>query len=217
MVKPFDEFYSLNDIKNQYALGFEMSTITADVINDKFKYFVSENEMIYLTLHFQAAIERMNTKVRKVKTIIVCHYGVAAASLISIKIERVIREIEVIGGYSVQEFLKLKEVSCDLILSTEILPNSHIPIIYVTPDLKETQLKSISDFSEKKRINNMLSEKILEADVLNIKSAKSVEDVIYKMINPLVVSNYVTIEYYMSVIEREKYLYQYKKYSYSTR
>lgn len=204
MVKPFDEFYSLNDIKNQYALGFEMSTITADVIKDKFKYLVSENEMIYLTLHFQAAVERMNTKVRKVKTIIVCHYGVAAASFISIKIERMIPEIEVIGGYSVQEFLKLKEVSCDLILTTEILPNSNIPIIYVTPDLKETQLKNISDFSEKKKINNILSEKILEADVLNIKSAKSVEEVIYKMINPLVVSNYVTIEYYMSVIEREK-------------
>lgn len=204
IVKLFDEFYSLNDIKREYPLGFEMSTITADLIKDKFDYLVSENEMIYLTLHFQAAIERMNTGIRKVKAIIVCHYGVAAASLISMKIERLVPEIEIIKICSLQEFLKLEEVSWDLVLTTEILPSSKIPIIYLTPDLKENQLKNINDFLDKKKVNNIILEKILEADILNIKYAKSVEEIIYKMINPLVESNYVSIDYYMSVIKREK-------------
>ena len=204
MLKPIDEFYSLKDVKSKYTLGFEMSTITADVIRCKYEYVVSENEMIYLTFHFQAAVERMKLKKNKVKTIIVCHYGVAAANLISAKIERLNQEIEIINTYSMQEFLKLGNTICDLILTTEKIPDRNIPIIYVTPDLKEVQLENISNFAEKKKVNSMLSVKIMEAQILNIKNAKSVKDIISKMINPLLESNYVTKEYYKSVIEREK-------------
>ncbi|MCG4734966.1 PRD domain-containing protein, partial [Casaltella massiliensis] len=38
------EIYSLSDIKKLYPFAFEMSTITADVINEDYKYRFLDNE-----------------------------------------------------------------------------------------------------------------------------------------------------------------------------
>ena len=39
---------------------------------------MKENDLIYLAIHFQAAIERMKDEGEKTKIIIVCHFGAAA-------------------------------------------------------------------------------------------------------------------------------------------
>ena len=86
---------SWGDVKLQYPLGFEAATIAAEIIESRYKYHSTEIELIYLTLHFQAAIERMSMPDKKIKAIVVCQYGVAAANLISAKIEKAYPEVVV--------------------------------------------------------------------------------------------------------------------------
>ena len=65
-----------------------MAAIAADYIADIYNLSMKENDLIYLAIHFQAAIERMKDAGEKTKIIIVCHFGAAAARIIRSKIER---------------------------------------------------------------------------------------------------------------------------------
>ena len=100
--------YMLKSMKRQYPFGFEMAAIAADYIADIYNLSMKENDLIYLAIHFQAAIERMKDAGEKTKIIIVCHFGAAAARIIRSKIERKLVGVEVTGMYSLQEFKQLK-------------------------------------------------------------------------------------------------------------
>lgn len=192
------------DVKLQYPLGFEAATIAAEMINSRYKYYSNEIELIYLTLHFQAAIERMSMPDKKIRAIVVCQYGVAAANLISAKIEKAYPEILVEHLYSVQEYFTLKTTEYDFIITTEKLPTRERPIINVSPALKDYEMKYVSDFIENEKAKMLLSEIIEDITVINLKSVKDKEYIITKMIDPLVKNNIVTEEYLQSVLDREK-------------
>lgn len=51
--------YMLKSMKRQYPFGFEMAAIAADYIADIYNLSMKENDLIYLAIHFQAAIERI--------------------------------------------------------------------------------------------------------------------------------------------------------------
>ena len=77
--------YMVKSMKRQYPFGFEMAAIAADYIADMYNLSMKENDLIYLAIHFQAAIERMKDEGEKTKIIIVCHFGAAAARIIRSK------------------------------------------------------------------------------------------------------------------------------------
>lgn len=195
---------SWGDVKLQYPLGFEAATIAAEMINSRYKYYSTEIELIYLTLHFEAAIVRMSMPDKKIKAIVVCQYGVAAANLISAKIEKAYPEILVEHLYSVQEYFALKTTEYDFIITTEKLPPRDTPIINVSPALKNYEMKYVSDFIENKKAKTMLSEIIEDITVINLESAKNKEDIIRKIIEPMEKKELVTKDYLQSVLDREK-------------
>ena len=123
--------YMLKSMKRQYPFGFEMAAIAADYIADIYNLSMKENDLIYLAIHFQAAIERMKDAGEKTKIIIVCHFGAAAARIIRSKIERKLVGVEVTGMYSLQEFKQLKNPDCDYIVTTERILKADFPIIYI--------------------------------------------------------------------------------------
>lgn len=117
-----ENIYSWVDIKRQYPLSFEMSAIVIQNLEKEYGYEAIEDDITYITLHFQAAVERMKSRLRKIRTIVICHYGIAAANLISEKSKRLFYEIDVISTYSLQEYMNSKKIDCDLILTTEKIP-----------------------------------------------------------------------------------------------
>ena len=102
--------YMVKSMKRQYPFGFEMAAIAADYIADMYNLSMKENDLIYLAIHFQAAIERMKDEGEKTKIIIVCHFGAAAARIIRSKIERKLVGVKVTGMYSLQEFKSLSHL-----------------------------------------------------------------------------------------------------------
>lgn len=204
MLKLLTVDYSLADTRIQYPLSFEMAVIVSQIIKSKYHYAVAEEEMIYLTLHFQAAIERMKSNEPKIRIVIVCHYGMAASSLIETKVNRLFNAIQIVGSYSIHTFLQLKELNCDLVLTTEKIPACTVPLIYITPVLGENELKMISDFIETKCINKMLERIITDSTILHLKGEKSVERILSVAIEELQKGNYVSEAYFNSVMERER-------------
>lgn len=200
----YDKFYGWQEIKRQYPIAFEMAVIVMQKLEKEYGYEIDLDDITYVTLHFQASIERMKSKFRKVKTIVICHYGVAAANLISEKCRRLFYEIDVIRTYSLQEYMSSTNIDYDLILTTEQIPKIDKHTIYITPMLKESELGEIRKFVEKKKINNQLNMKILEAEVINGDEILSPEEFIKVIVNKLVENGEVESEYLQSVLEREK-------------
>lgn len=195
--------YMVKSMKRQYPFGFEMAAIAADYIADMYNLSMKENDLIYLAIHFQAAIERMKDEGEKTKIIIVCHFGAAAARIIRSKIERKLVGVKVTGMYSLQEFKSLSHLDCDYIVTTERILKADFPIIYISMALSEREMRKIEEGIKEIQVNHLLELNILEAIILPIEE-KDMESAIRVMVQPLQEEDFVTEEYMQSVLSREE-------------
>ena len=195
--------YMVKSMKRQYPFGFEMAAIAADYIADMYNLSMKENDLIYLAIHFQAAIERMKDEGEKTKIIIVCHFGAAAARIIRSKIERKLVGVKVTGMYSLQEFKSLSHLDCDCIVTTERILKADFPIIYISMALSEREMRKIEERIKEIQVNHLLELNILEAIILPIEE-KDMESAIRVMVQPLQEEDFVTEEYMQSVLSREE-------------
>ena len=195
--------YMVKSMKRQYPFGFEMAAIAADYIADMYNLSMKENDLIYLAIHFQAAIERMKDEGEKTRIIIVCHFGAAAARIIRSKIERKLVGVQVTGMYSLQEFKSLSHPECDCIVTTERILKTDFPTIYISMALSEREMRKIEEGIKEIQVNHLLELNILEAIILPIEE-KDMESAIKTMVQPLQEEDFVTEEYVQSVLSREE-------------
>ncbi|RPK07149.1 hypothetical protein BSBH6_00772 [Bacillus subtilis] len=139
----------LNDIKKMYPYLFHLIIDVLEDINQTFDLHIPEEEAAYLTLHFQAAIERMHrsSETHK-KAIIVCHMGIGMSQLLRTKIERKCHQIAVmacIAKADLKDYIK-KHEDIDLVISTIALEHVTIPHIVVSPLLEPCDEKKLGAF-----------------------------------------------------------------------
>ncbi|MCO4851251.1 BglG family transcription antiterminator [Bacillus vallismortis] len=139
----------LHDIKKMYPYLFHLIIDVLEDINQTFDLSIPEEEAAYLTLHFQAAIERLqhSSETRK-KAIIVCHMGIGMSQLLRTKIERKYHQIAVmscIAKSDLADFIK-KHEDIDLVISTVALEYITIPHIVVSPLLEPGDEKELNVF-----------------------------------------------------------------------
>ena len=93
-----------------YPYLFHLIIDVLEDINQTFDLCIPEEEAAYLTLHFQAAIERLRRSSHNPKrTIIVCHMGIGMSQLLRTKIERKFHHItvkECIAKAELTEYIK---------------------------------------------------------------------------------------------------------------
>jgi len=197
------DFYMITSMKRQYPFGFEMAAIAADYISDIYNLSMKDNDLIYLAIHFQAAIERIKDREEKTRIVIVCHFGAAAARLIQSKLERRIADVKVTGMYSLQEFSQQDKVDCDCIVTTERLIRTELPVVYISMALPEREIKKVSECIREIQVTRLLKMNILEAIIVPI-DARNVLSAIEAMVRPLAEEGYVAEGYLQSVLEREE-------------
>jgi activator of the mannose operon, transcriptional antiterminator len=122
----------LGDIKRMYPFMFDRIMLVLEELEG---IEVPEEEVAYITLHFQASLERLQQPITDVKrVVIVCHMGMGMSQLLRTKIERNFTSVLVlasIGKGELQSFLETSEA--DLIISTISLPDMGVPAIVVSP------------------------------------------------------------------------------------
>ena len=197
--------YQIREIRKIYPLGYEMATITAEVIKEFYDYIISEVEISYLVFHFQAAVERMKEREDKLKILVVCQYGAAAANLVSAKVSRRFNQIEILGTMSRYEFLSQKDRlnNVDLILSTDKLESNNIPVIRVSPALNEEQMRLIQNMILQHSVMKELLVYLAESEVM-IDDCSSRKEVINKIIDYMEKEDIADSRYRKTVLEREK-------------
>lgn len=196
----------LEEIKTKYPLSFEAAVIGSEVLEERFHVKIDENEIGYIALHIEVALERQ--KKRKNKTprcLIVCASGLGTAQLLFYKLKNKFNEeLDIIGT---TEYYNLNQQSfnhIDFIISTvpikEKLP---VPVIQVSTILGESDVKkiekvmnhevSVIDQYLRKRYTFLQMDFTTPVEVIRFLGNKLLED---KKVND---------QYIDSVMEREKF------------
>ena len=199
VLEPYEE----QEIRHQYPLGIEMASIAAAAIDERYDYLPSETEVVYLALHFQVAIERLTSDQRTVTAAVVCHYGQAAANLIAEKLKRLFPLMNIEHLFSLQDYLASSE-HFDLVLATERIPATEAEVIYVSPALRGNEIERVRTFMNDRIVDDMIAKRVREADVLDISSCETAEEVLHVLVDQLLAMGAVAPEFYDSVAMREK-------------
>ncbi|MGN8647183.1 BglG family transcription antiterminator [Gracilibacillus sp. HCP3S3_G5_1] len=149
------------DIKQMYPFMFDALITVLQDMAEELPYQIPEDEVAFLTLHYQASIERIRGK-RKVnkRIVIVCHMGIGVSEILRSKISAAFHDTEIVKTLpqnQLQAFLK--EQSVDLIVSTIPLEDEEIPQVTITPLFNEHDKNKLRSVLQEKSHDN--SESVL--------------------------------------------------------
>lgn len=144
----------LEDIKQKYGEVFKAAKLAARLIQSEFYVEMSEDEIGYITIHFGAALERINYKQKKkAKVAIVCSSGVGTTNLLEVRLENEFKAIDIAASLSSLD-LENNEIidEVDFIISTIPLNLNKLDVIVVNPFLDEVDIEKIKSHLKKKEI-----------------------------------------------------------------
>lgn len=130
----------LNEIKHNYARLYGVVWYALREFGSTNKLTISDDEVAFVTIHFQAAIERL----KNIKRILfVCPNGIGTSSLISAKMHRILPSVTMIEVVSTAELAQQNLDDVDLIISTVSLPKMSVPVAKISPMLTLEDMKTI--------------------------------------------------------------------------
>lgn len=204
----------LTEIKRNYPFSFELGIVAAEIIQNNSELVVNEDEIGYIAIHLEAAIERMkNKKRRQMKRVaIVCASGLGTAKLLAASVESVFPGIDIVGTYPSYSIGEIKKEEVDLILSTipiqqeSLIPALHINAILTEKDIEKVREHITSKFLNEdnskslKKLQNLFSEELFFTEV----DKKTPNEIIKSLSSVLNIKGYVDDSFQGSVLEREE-------------
>ncbi|TCP21177.1 BglG family transcriptional antiterminator [Scopulibacillus darangshiensis] len=137
----------LEDIKNRYPFALEIAVEASKILDQYIGKPISENETGYIAIHFGAAIDRLKTKLKPKRCLLVCASGLGSAQLIKNKILESFKDKIIIAGitgfYQLQAEKILQE-KIDLVISTvNITMPLPVPVVKVHSIFNNSDIKAI--------------------------------------------------------------------------
>lgn len=143
----------IKEIKQIYSFAYNLSVYLIDLLkrNKKYKNLgINENEMIFISIYFQASIERHIMK-REVKALVICSYGIGTTKLLETQLKKEFSNLNILATVSsfAYELLDLKDI--DLIITTTPLNiKNNIPMIEVGVPLSISSIEDIKSILRSK-------------------------------------------------------------------
>ncbi|GBT28261.1 TPA: BglG family transcription antiterminator [Staphylococcus aureus] len=161
--------YDLNEkVINMFSffIGYHFNKLDPFVFNTLFEAIdklaidtdieMSEDEIAFLTIHFQAAIER-RTKTQ-LNVVIACYYGLGVSNFLETKINNLSEELSVINTIKLENITHYHFDNVDLLITTHDIPKQtlnilpkHLTIIKVAPLFSEDDRHKIRHVVKQKQ------------------------------------------------------------------
>ncbi|EBS7634350.1 PRD domain-containing protein [Salmonella enterica] len=133
----------LEDIKEELQ---DVWQLTQCAVNRVFSGWgaraVSEDEVGYLTVHFQAAMER---QIARKRVLLVCSTGIGTSHLLKSRIQRAFPDWTIVGVISAANLPAIVTEDIDLVISTINLPAITLPVVYVTAFFNDADIKRVTE------------------------------------------------------------------------
>jgi len=133
----------LNEIKQKYPALYGIVWFALNDFCKPYQIDISEDEVGFIAIHFQAAIERTK-EISKI--IFVCPNGIGTSSFVSAKIRRILPEIDSIETTSIAKLKYLDLSDVDFIISTVDIEESRKPVIRISPMVTTRDMKRIMNY-----------------------------------------------------------------------
>ncbi|MDF7786435.1 transcription antiterminator [Pantoea stewartii] len=134
----------LDDIKAELQDIFTLTQRAMQVTAERFHYGpIADDEIGYLCVHFQAALER---QIAHKRILLVCSSGVGTSHLLKSRILRAFPDwiiVGVISASTLDDFCQQEPV--DLVISTIHLDISTLPTVYVTAFFNDDDIRRVTD------------------------------------------------------------------------
>lgn len=194
----------LDQIKANYPDIFGVAWMCSSVFEKYLDVKIPESEIGYIAIHLGAAVERNR---KQIKTLVVCHSGIGTSQLLSVRLERCFKEIEIIGIVSSMALKKDMLDSAELIISTTPLQIGR-PVLVISPLFTKTDIEKVEGYVyeiNEKYINIGSEETSVKKEVFyRSKKFKDREQIIAEMCKNLEKKQYIKKGFKSSVLSREK-------------
>lgn len=200
----------VNNIKKLYPFIFSVLFEVIEKLSEESDITLSEDEIAFLTIHFQSSIERNEEE--QFNIVIACYYGLGISSLLETKISKLSKQINIIDTIKLEEINDYDFSNIDLLVTTNEIEQSKIMcdvnILVVTPLFSKEDENKIKDYLNEKRNPVAINDKldsiniIVETDKENYDNMLS----IFERVNVILKNNKaIENEYIDSALEREKF------------
>lgn len=201
----------LEEIKSEYNLMFELTWLVADAFANEFGLKATEDEVGFLMLYFQNALEKQKKSKR---ILVVCPNGFVISALIANKIRSTLPPLDIIELASVEDIERFDFSNIDFVVSTIPLEIKDVTVVVVSMLLNANDLKKIEEAYKQKlelprerepvgrlsEIGNYLK----PSHIFYHRGKITKEEVIHKVCEKLYQDHMVKPEFEVSVLEREK-------------
>lgn len=136
----------LDDIKDSYPEMYRSCEKVAKILEDYTGKQVPEQEIGFLTVHFGAAMVRLEGRkeeIRKVQAGVVCSSGIGISRLMSSKLEKVFRGRMQLTAYGKNDITPYIASKTDFFISSIPMEQLDVPIVFVNPLLSEGDIEKI--------------------------------------------------------------------------
>lgn len=134
-----------DQIRERFVLAYSMATVACGVLKKMYHRYICKDEIAYIALHFNVALEKKREKQTKEKVLIVCGSGRASSELLRYQIqEQFGKNLDVVGTASLN-MLKSQDLDgIDYILTTVPIDEKlNIPVIEVNAFLEKGAIESV--------------------------------------------------------------------------
>lgn len=205
----------LETIISNYKNEFKLVKEATSFIKDKFKYILSDDEIGYIVMYIEATIEKNKKEEieRTKKILIACSAGFATGRLLEAKI-RGSFDVNIVGVtsiHNISNLLERKEGIDYIISSVDINENYNIPIIKVSPILKDEDKKLLKKYLYLK--NSKINNKEVNIEGLYKREYKELDSPIRINIEEINLDEVISIiEESSNIFDREKLINELKCY-----
>ncbi|MGI6608601.1 MAG: BglG family transcription antiterminator [Erysipelotrichaceae bacterium] len=136
----------LDSIKRQYMVMFTLTWYVAVVFEDLFNVILNDDEVSFLTIHFQVAFDK---KIKPKNILIVCPKGLATTELVYSQVKDILPATDHIEVVTVEQVLDNDVSDVEFIISIvekEKFANVDKKVFYVSPLITQQELNEISNY-----------------------------------------------------------------------
>lgn len=136
----------LDSIKRQYLVMFTLTWYVASVFENLFDVTLSDDEVSFLTIHFQVAFAK---KIKPKNILIVCPKGLATAELVYSQIKDILPATDHIEVVTIDQVLDNDISDIEFIISLvekDKFTNVDKKVFYVSPLITQQELNEISNY-----------------------------------------------------------------------
>ncbi|MEQ6388081.1 PRD domain-containing protein [Bacillaceae bacterium S4-13-58] len=198
----------VNDIKKMYPYMFETIFSVISKMGDPVFSKMLEDEIAFITLHFQSSLERLNKINGKNKRVlIVCSMGIGMSQLLCAKLERRFNSLNIEGCIPLSQLNQVNNFNdIDFIITTEPV-KTKIPSVQISPLFFDYEQKKIEYFIKKLEEDIVLTslKDLLKEEFIFLRlDVEHRYEIIEKITTELYKKGMVKKEYIKSALDREK-------------